>query len=655
LIFGATSIVAFIYTISYLELKNSKKLYNLYLFLIIVISIFTILVATKLIKAHHSNFASPFMYLSGTFIMLITGIIRYKDLKIPSLFYLSSFGLFFISSLVWMLVLLDVIHYSIFLYHINSIVVGLFSIVLSIGLFDKISTLKTEKIRVAELELSNNKLKAEIIEREAIELLLEESENKFRLLFEWSPLAVSITDYQKGLFLDVNRKFCELAGLSKIQIIGRNSFELEFFSMADREIILQHVQNNKENLGVEFDFKLKNNKLIHSIIYPYKMNLKGKPVIITIISDITQVKQNQKEIKKLLTAIEQSANTVLITNNKGIIEFVNPYFINLTGYLPEEVIGKTPSILKSGYHPPDFYSNIWKTIKNGEKWVGEFYNKKKNGDFYWESATITPITNDNGNITHFMAIKEDITEKKQQQIILVDSERKLKELNATKDKFFSIIAHDLMNPFNALLGFSSLTVETVQNQEHDKTAKYIVYIDKLAKQISNLFQNLLIWSRAQSGNLLFTPMPVDICEVISDTVNLVEQIALKKNIRIHYEKKAPLKLMIDQNMISTVVRNLVSNAIKFSNNGGNIYITTEKLDKFFLLIISDDGIGMDANIVNELFRIDKTHTTKGTEDETGTGLGLVICKEFIDMHKGKIWAESTPGKGSRFFVKIPLN
>jgi PAS domain S-box-containing protein len=365
-------------------------------------------------------------------------------------------------------------------------------------------------------------------------------------------------------------------------------------------------------------------------------------------SQITQL-----ELKKLLVAIEQSANTILITNDKAEIEYVNPYFTQLTGYKTDEVIGKNPRLQKSGFHDHNFYEQLWSTISKGEKWVGEFYNKKKNGDFYWESATISPITDNNGKITNYLAVKEDITERKLQQKALEQSELKLKELNATKDKFFSIIAHDMMNPVNALLGFSSLALESISNMDFEKSLKYTSMIDQLSNQISGLFQNLLLWSRAQSGNIRFQPVQTNISELITESISILVPMAQKKEISISVSASENLSCNLDRNMIETVVRNLVQNAIKFSYPHNMIKITAEEVENKILISIVDHGTGMSPSVLNNLFSIDKAQSQKGTENESGTGLGLIVCKEFIHLHKGEIRVISEPEKGSTFFISLP--
>jgi PAS domain S-box-containing protein len=536
---------------------------------------------------------------------------------------------------------------------VNESVMLFVIIILIAALIYLFIAMRKVKRNTRRLSVLNEKFKSELngVKNEVIEL--KESELKFRLLFELSPLPIAITEYETGKFYDVNKKLCKLSGMMRDELIGKTSFELNFYSKETRIKIIEHLSTRNDDQGFEIDFNLKDGILRNCIIYPFMMSVKGTDMIITIISDITNIKETRREIRKLSTAIDQSANTIIITNNRGEIEFVNPYFTRLTGYEPADVIGKNPSIQKSGYHSAEFYKNLWVTILRGEKWIGEFYNKKKNGDLYWESSTISPITDEEGKITHFMAIKEDVTEKKLQQEALLISEKRLTELNATKDKFFSIIAHDLMNPFNALQGFGHLTADSVKQNDFEKSLKYITMVEQLTDRITLLFQNLLLWSRAQSGKINFQPEMTDVGELAKDTLVLLSHIAQKKNVEIKITIVKHIEAWLDQNMIGTVLRNLVQNAIKFSNMGSRIDVLIEELPEYVHFTIADQGIGINPEVVNELFKIDKLHSTKGTQDEAGTGLGLVICKEFVESHNGQIWAESELGRGSKFHFTIP--
>lgn len=229
---------------------------------------------------------------------------------------------------------------------------------------------------------------------------------------------------------------------------------------------------------------------------------------------------------------------------------------------------------------------------------------------------------------------------------------KLKELNKTKDKFFSIIAHDLKNPLNTLMGFAELLNNSFEDYPEHKKKKFINIIANSSKNLSALLDNLLTWSRSQSGTMPFNPEIVNLNKVIDETLIILKHQAEKKQIAIIYQQKNDIVLNADANMLSTVIRNITSNAIKFTPQGGKISLKVDEKVETVKIAICDSGVGMSPKQIEGLFKIDNNNSTKGTNSETGTGLGLILCKEFIDMHNGKIWVESEKDKGSIFYVEL---
>jgi len=238
---------------------------------------------------------------------------------------------------------------------------------------------------------------------------------------------------------------------------------------------------------------------------------------------------------------------------------------------------------------------------------------------------------------------------------LKESELNLKELNATKDKFFSIIGHDLRNPLNALLGFSELISGTTRDYTLEEIRKYNKIINDSARNIHQLVENLLDWSRSQAGNIDFSPKHCTLLPVTNDIQNIFNIQIKKKNITVFNNIPENFNVFADKNLLSTILRNLVSNAIKFTPSGGYITLSAEKSNGKVDISVSDTGIGMTRDQINNLFHLD-THVIKnGTSDEKGTGLGLLLCKEFIDIHKGTIQVESEPDKGSTFTFSLPYS
>jgi signal transduction histidine kinase len=237
---------------------------------------------------------------------------------------------------------------------------------------------------------------------------------------------------------------------------------------------------------------------------------------------------------------------------------------------------------------------------------------------------------------------------------LKESEARLRELNATKDKFFSIISHDLKSPFNSIIGLSNLLAEKMRKKDYDGIEEYSTIIQKSSWRAMDLLSNLIVWSRLQTGRMEFRPELVEIEELITLVTELSKDSARQKNITIDREALLSIRLLADKEMIYSVLRNLVSNSIKFTNKGGKIGISALLYNGELEIMVSDNGIGIKKDKMDKLFRIGETVSTTGTMQEEGTGLGLILCKDFVLKHGGKIWVESEEGKGSRFIFKIPV-
>lgn len=250
---------------------------------------------------------------------------------------------------------------------------------------------------------------------------------------------------------------------------------------------------------------------------------------------------------------------------------------------------------------------------------------------------------------------QEVERRKVIEAELQQSEQQLRELNATKDKFFSIIAHDLKNPIGAFKNVLELLSESYDDLSKEELIEFIEPLKDSAKQLFNLLENLLLWSRTQTGRIAKNPEKFNLYELIKQNINLLKLQAENKNITLTYEGSDQIEVFADMNMITTVVRNLINNAIKFTPNGGRITITTTRQNDFAIVCIADTGIGMSLEDQQKLFRLDSHFTSLGTNNEKGTGLGLIICKEFVEANGGKIWTESKEGKGSKFYFSIPLN
>ncbi len=250
-------------------------------------------------------------------------------------------------------------------------------------------------------------------------------------------------------------------------------------------------------------------------------------------------------------------------------------------------------------------------------------------------------------------VKEQNLMLSQHQAEIESQNEKLIELNATKDKFFNIIAHDLKNPFNGILGLTDLIVSYKEKYDLKGIIQYVELINESAHGAFKLLENLLQWARSQTGGIDFKPENFKLVNLVSDVIGLSENMATSKNITINAEISRNLIIFADENMLNTILRNLLTNAIKFTKKDGKIIITATEQDTDIQITVSDTGIGMNEDKMKRLFKISEKVSTLGTEKETGTGLGLILCKEFVAKHGGRIWVESEVGKGSTFKFTIP--
>lgn len=250
------------------------------------------------------------------------------------------------------------------------------------------------------------------------------------------------------------------------------------------------------------------------------------------------------------------------------------------------------------------------------------------------------------NINHLLEGHLKTMEKQQEQ--LIDS-------NATKDKLFSIIAHDLRSPFSSILGFSEIIIENLNDLEIEETEEYVRYINLSAQNTLYLLENLLNWAKTQTGKIINQPKKIILSSIIQETINISDTALKIKNISLNHIHPDNIEVFVDENMVKTVLRNLISNAIKFTHTGGTINVfAISKQDKVEI-VISDNGVGMNEEIRKKLFNINTNITSHGTANEKGSGLGLVLCKEFVERLGGRIWVDSEEGKGSDFKFILPLN
>ncbi len=327
--------------------------------------------------------------------------------------------------------------------------------------------------------------------------------------------------------------------------------------------------------------------------------------------------------------------------------------------LHKEPVGYSPTLEGAiQYYAPEYREKAMSCFTNCVKKGTPFYEVVEiidsQGERIWVRVSGKAIKDRHNRVCSVHGSFQDISEYKQVENSLKDTEATLREINATKDKFFSIIAHDLRNPFNSIVGFSNLLAGQIREKNFDDMENYVTVIQQSSERAMDLLSNLLEWSRSQTGQLSIRPVHLDLASLVNDVVYSLNDIALQKSIAIDTEFVDHVWVLVDRAMISTVLRNLISNAIKFSHPDKKIVVSSKRIGKESLVTVQDSGVGIRKIDLDKIFRMDKSFTRTGTANEKGTGLGLLLCKEFVTKHGGDIWVESEFGKGSTFSFTIPV-
>ncbi len=361
--------------------------------------------------------------------------------------------------------------------------------------------------------------------------------------------------------------------------------------------------------------------------------------------------QNKEHFREL---IKNSYNMIVLIGSDGVQHYVSESCEQILGFRPEELMNIP--VIEEMIHPEDRQKtllDLQAIIAN--KGVGgtQYRHRHKNGGWVYLEAFGTNQL-DNPYVQAVILNIRNITERKLIEKTLQEKELHLKQLNAGKDKFFSIIAHDLKSPFNSILGFSEILIEQVQERNLEEMESYAMGIRYSAKRTLDLLNNLLVWSQSHTGRMKYNPVNINLVDLLRETIHIVENSARQKSIAVKYDLPDELIVFADKEMLATVIRNLLSNGIKFTRPGGGVKIGASVRGNFVQVNFKDNGVGLSAENINKLFKIEDSYSTPGTCKEQGTGLGLLLCKEFIEKHGCEIGVESKEGKGSNFWFTLPV-
>ncbi|MDP1890991.1 MAG: PAS domain S-box protein, partial [Gemmatimonadaceae bacterium] len=522
----------------------------------------------------------------------------------------------------------------------------------------------------------------DITERKAHEKALRENELKYRTLFESADEAILLI--ADGRFVDGNAAALRLFGFTRTQLLDATPSAYSPPTQPDgtpsdvaaaRKIALVLSEGPQ---AFEWEHCRADGTPISVEVSLNRLDLGGRPQIQAIVRDVTERRMAEQELRKLSRAVEQSQASIVITNVKADIEYVNEAFLLRTGYTRQEVLGQNPRILNSGETPRATYDALWQALQNGETWSGEFTNRTKDGSTYVEQAVISPLRQPDGAITHYVAVKEDITDQmhltaelaRHRDHLVELVEERTKELeeareqaetaNKAKSAFLATMSHEIRTPLNGVIAMAEMLALRQLSPEDLDSTKTIL---RSAHNLMAVIDDILDFSKIEAGKLELEVADMPLCLVADDVLVALEPVATASDVdlAVQLSPAVPSYVRGDATRVRQILLNLGANAIKFSGGRpdvrGQVTIHVGVVSQSPLRValqVTDNGIGMAAETLGRLFTSFTQAETSTTRRFGGTGLGLAITKRLVDLMEGTIEVTSEPGRGSTFVVVLPF-
>jgi PAS domain S-box-containing protein len=473
----------------------------------------------------------------------------------------------------------------------------------------------------------------------------KELSNVHKSIVSQTPLGIISYD-KDGNCLFANAAVAGIVGATRQQLLKQNYHNIQ--SWKDSGLyphILKATETNEtQKAEIALYSTFGKQTYLKCTIVPLQNMSKAR--IMILVEDIglrkraeDRLKESEEKFRAISTQIQDG---IAIFNEEGEFSYVNPAFCEITGYSEGELLQQNFFDLQDTGAQP--LIDIKEFNASGYPYLRNLDLFRRDGSKYIAGYSVKPISI--GNERYFLSSLRDITE-------IAKYEEELKNANMAKDKFISIISHDLRSPFNTLIGLSEMMPMFIEMEEYDKLAEMAHHLKDASSNTFQLLDNLLQWAKTQGGSIECNPDLYDLEEIVtSASASLIEN-SRQKDISIHNDIAKHTMVYADSNMVETAVRNLLSNSIKFTPDGGSIEISAKAIDGKVEFIIKDSGVGMSPDQIEKLFKLEHTHSLKGTRGEKGSGLGLLICKEFIEKNSGLIKVSSSPGKGSEFLITLP--
>ena len=497
---------------------------------------------------------------------------------------------------------------------------------------------------------------ADITERKRAETALRKSEEKFAKAFQCSPAIMVLVDVaEEGRIVDVNEAFELVNGYRREEVIGHTPNELGMWvDLGEYDESIKQFSATGRLRNFEHRVRKKTGEIGIHLTSAEVVELDGKPLVVSTSIDITQQKKTEEAMRSLVTAIEQCAETIVITDLEGTIKYCNTAFERTTGYSKEEAIGQNPRILKSGRQDTQFYERLWAAITSGNVWAGTLVNKKKDGSLYEEDATISPIRDSSGRITGFVAAKRDITEQRELEGLLRQAQ-KLESIG----RLAGGVAHDFNNLLTVINGYTGFLLKKLKGD--DPLRAYADEIKTAGERAASLTRQLLAFSRKQ----IIEPRVLNLNTTIQESAPMLQRL-IGEDIALGTHLEGSLgQVMADPDQLHQVIMNLAVNARDAMPDGGTLDIETMNVEfdevgsvslhhavtpgRYVLMTVTDNGHGMDEAIRQQVF--EPFFTTKGVGK--GTGLGLATVYGIIRQSGGWIGVTSEVGVGTSFKICLP--
>ena len=484
---------------------------------------------------------------------------------------------------------------------------------------------------------------------------LQKSKEEYQSFFE-DDLTGDFISTIEGKLLNCNPAYLEICGFSSKEEALNYDIRKIYVKSDTRATIIERLKKDGRVISYEADLKRPDGKVAH-VIGNMVGGFDTNGQLITLkgyIFDNTKRKVAEDQLRKLSVAVEQSPATVIMTDINGNIEYVNKKFTEVTGYSQNEVIGKNPRIFNSGNQSKELYEHLWQNITSGKEWFGEMLNKKKDGSLYWEQASISPIIDENGKITHFLGVKEDITEKKENEIKLIKALEKSEESDKLKTAFLHNISHEIRTPMNAIIGFSNFLKDPELSFERKN--KYTDIVIKSGEQLLSIITDIINIATIETGQEKISEKEINLNSLFKLVYEQFKEKILAKNIDFNVQLALSNEeddMIIDETKLLKIITSLVGNALKFTSKGF-INMGYKVKENQLEIYVEDSGIGIPANMYEEIFdRFTQAEKTN-TRFFGGSGLGLSISKGYAELLGGKISLVSEINKGSIFYVSIPF-